>query len=133
MSFPVKRLLSCCGFDRDKLDGVWRAPNRQRRQGSGFKVANAWAGQSWHNCGIAWEIGVFRDAVHVSNNDAPHRAVRAIGRGRRRRMGRSWKSFKGLPHHQLGKASAGVSAPRSRFEAVTAMRDRNARCNAANG
>lgn len=184
-----QRLLSCCGFYTDRLDGVW-GPNtnaadqsffarsaaiaaaegtfdarsegniatlhcdaqeaarrslrairaalaadtdvriisgtrtyaqqdalfRQGRFGNpGPRVTKARGGQSWHNFGLAWDIGLFRDGKYLADG-APYVPLGGPGKVADVAWGGDWTSFKDVPHYQFGTAGKTISAARARFE-----------------
>ena len=63
-------------------------------------VTKAKGGQSNHNFGIAWDIGIFRNGQYLDKPDLYERAARA-GLVDSLEWGGDWKSFKDLPHFQL--------------------------------
>ncbi|MEO7178597.1 MAG: M15 family metallopeptidase [Allosphingosinicella sp.] len=89
---------------------------RQGRFGNpGPVVTNARAGQSWHNFGLAWDIGLFAGGSYVKA-DRPYRDAAPRGKVRDVEWGGDWTSFKDFPHYQYGTAGKGVSAARVEFE-----------------
>lgn len=78
-------------------------------------VTKARAGQSWHNFGLAWDIGIFDNGAYVTR-EQPYKAAGAHAKAPELEWGGDWKSFKDYPHYQLKQAS-GVSAARAFFEA----------------
>ena len=81
----------------------------------GPKVTNARGGESWHNFGLAWDIGLFRNGVYLTDGTpyvpfGPHGTVAGV------EWGGNWTSFKDVPHYQFGTAGQAVSAARARFE-----------------
>ena len=72
----------------------------QGRTKSGPKVTNAPAGYSWHNFGVAWDIGLFKDGLYL--DDSPlYNACAEIGRSQGLDCGAFWKSITDEPHFQL--------------------------------
>ena len=70
------------------------------RTNPGPRVTNARAGYSWHNFGIAWDIGLFRGREYLE--DSPlYRECGAIGCSLGLEWGGDWKSFPDEPHFQL--------------------------------
>jgi peptidoglycan LD-endopeptidase CwlK len=65
-------------------------------------ITNARGGQSNHNFGIAWDIGVFANGTYVEN-DLPYRSFAAIALPLMKTIewGGNWISFKDYPHYQL--------------------------------
>lgn len=89
---------------------------RQGRSLPGKIVTNAKAGQSWHNFGMAWDIGLFDNGRYVTavgpyNSAAPHSILPGI------EWGGNWKNFKDPPHYQVTEDHPTVSAMRMHFEA----------------
>lgn len=95
---------------------------RQGRFGNpGPIVTNARGGQSNHNFGIAWDIGLFRadgsyltgsTTAEVHEYEAVFDAVSALPL----EWGGKWKSFRDIPHYQHPTGMT-VSAVRELFEA----------------
>lgn len=79
------------------------------------RVSNARGGQSWHNFGLAWDIGLFRSGVYLTDG-APYRPLGAHGKVPGVAWGGDWTSFQDLPHYQFGTAGQTISAARARFE-----------------
>lgn len=71
------------------------------------RVTKARGGQSNHNFGIAWDIGIFVNGVYYtgrnSKEDRAYKDVAAIAKKAVPRLewGGDWSSFKDLPHYQL--------------------------------
>ena len=83
----------------------------------GPRVTNARGGQSWHNFGLAWDIGIFKNGAYVADDDRPYKAVASAGKVDGVEWGGDWTSFKDVPHYQFGTQGRGVSAARTVFEA----------------
>lgn len=81
----------------------------------GTKVTNAKGGQSNHNFGIAFDIGVFEEGKYLVESPL-YNTVGEIGKGLGLEWGGDWKTIKDRPHFQL-KTGLGVSEVRRRFEA----------------
>jgi peptidoglycan LD-endopeptidase CwlK len=81
-------------------------------------VTNARGGQSNHNFGIAWDIGVFEIGNYVEN-DLPYKSFAAIVLPLMNTIewGGNWISFKDYPHYQLKPVSESESVIRGLFEA----------------
>src|SRR5262245_32671208 len=62
-------------------------------------VTNARGGQSNHNFGIAWDIGIFEGGTYLIDELAYDNAAKSCPRGIKRAG--SWKSFRDRPHYQL--------------------------------
>lgn len=99
---------------------------RQGRWGHpGPRVTNARGGESWHNFGVAWDIGLF-EAGRYLTDAAPYRAAHAAIAGHLAsppagfpllEWGGAWRSFPDPPHWQLA-LGAPIAAYRARFERV---------------
>jgi peptidoglycan L-alanyl-D-glutamate endopeptidase CwlK len=89
---------------------------RQGRFGnSGMRVTNAKAGQSWHNFGRAWDIGIFKNGKYLT--DGPEYAQAAtFGKIPGVQWGGDWRTFKDKPHYQVVGDFATLAAVRSDFE-----------------
>lgn len=70
------------------------------RTAPGPKVTNARAGQSNHNFGIAFDIGVFEGASYKGESPK-YKAVGVIGTELGLDWGGNWKSIVDEPHYQL--------------------------------
>jgi peptidoglycan L-alanyl-D-glutamate endopeptidase CwlK len=81
-------------------------------------ITNAKGGQSNHNFGVAWDIGLFNNDGSYNTNDNDYKAfarlilsdITAID------WGGNWTSFKDYPHYQLKSAGDNVTAIRQLFE-----------------
>ena len=80
-------------------------------------ITNARGGQSNHNFGIAWDIGVFNGGQYVGN-DAPYKSFAAIVLPLMNTIewGGNWISFKDYPHYQLKPVSESETVIREKFE-----------------
>jgi peptidoglycan LD-endopeptidase CwlK len=109
------------GIDARIISGTRSYPEqtalyRQGRFGnSGRVVTNAKAGQSWHNFGLAWDIGIFKDGAYLGESSDYSRAG-PIGKTAGAEWGGDWHSFKDKPHYQVPFGATTVSAARERFE-----------------
>ena len=72
----------------------------QGRTAPGKIITNARGGQSNHNFGIAFDIGVF-DGRRYLDHSPLYKAVGAIGLGLGLEWGGNWTSFVDEPHFQL--------------------------------
>lgn len=89
---------------------------RQGRFGNaGPRVTNARAGQSWHNFGLAWDIGIFRGGDYLQSGSEYDRAG-PLGKVDGVEWGGDWTSFVDKPHFQTPFGAAGISEARSIFE-----------------
>ena len=74
---------------------------RQGRFGNkGPRVTNARGGQSNHNYGIAWDIGLFENGKYLTDSPLYKKAAE-LGRADGLEWGGDWTSFKDQPHYQL--------------------------------
>jgi peptidoglycan L-alanyl-D-glutamate endopeptidase CwlK len=64
------------------------------------KVTNARGGQSNHNFGIAFDIGIFKGTSYLTN-DGPYRAAHNVVNVPGTSWGGNWKSIQDTPHYQL--------------------------------
>lgn len=70
------------------------------RTKSGPIVTNARGGYSWHNFGIAWDIGIF-DGIRYLEESPLYAKAGAIGKSLGLEWGGDWKSIQDEPHFQL--------------------------------
>lgn len=110
------------GFDVRILSGTRSyaeqdALYRQGRNGNkGPRVTNARGGQSLHNFGIAWDVGVFREGRYISDGaDLAYTRIAAL-RPSRVEWGGDWQSLKDMPHYQVA-TGLELAEVRRRFEA----------------
>jgi peptidoglycan L-alanyl-D-glutamate endopeptidase CwlK len=82
---------------------------------SGPVVTNARGGYSWHNFGLAWDIGLFKGGTYLTDG-APYAAASPVAKVPGLEWGGDWKNFKDVPHYQLATGGGTVSAARSGFE-----------------
>ena len=89
---------------------------RQGRFGNpGPIVTNAKAGQSWHNFGRAWDIGIFRAGKYLT--DGPEYGEAATkGKIGGVEWGGDWITFKDKPHYQVIGEFGSLDAVRNYFE-----------------
>lgn len=78
------------------------------------KVTNARGGQSNHNFGIAWDIGVFENGKYMTTS-APYRQAAEAGLFDGLEWGGHWISFKDFPHYQLP-TGLSITQLRAKFE-----------------
>jgi peptidoglycan L-alanyl-D-glutamate endopeptidase CwlK len=99
---------------------TYAAQNALYRQGRfgnpGPIVTKAKGGQSWHNFGLAWDLGLF-DGGRYLTASAPYAAAAAIAKIPGLEWGGDWTSFKDMPHYQVAAGGGAVSAARAAFEA----------------
>jgi peptidoglycan L-alanyl-D-glutamate endopeptidase CwlK len=72
----------------------------QGRTTSGSIVTNARGGYSWHNFGIAWDIGIFVDSKYLDESPLYAKAG-AIGKSLGLEWGGDWTTIQDEPHFQL--------------------------------
>jgi peptidoglycan L-alanyl-D-glutamate endopeptidase CwlK len=90
---------------------------RQGRFGNpGPRVTNAQAGQSWHNFGLAWDIGLFEGGRYLTGA-ASYLEVADLGKIEDVEWGGDWRSFQDPPHYQFGTKDRSVADARRAFEA----------------
>lgn len=82
-------------------------------------VTKAKGGESNHNFGIAWDIGIFQNGRYLTGSTHDEeQAYRNVGKAvvsRAVEWGGSWRTFPDLPHYQL-KTSLSLAEIRRRFE-----------------
>lgn len=83
----------------------------QGRTKDGPKVTNAKGGESNHNFGIAFDIGVFEGSKYLENSPK-YMAVGAMGMELGLEWGGNWSSFEDQPHFQLRPQWAGEMSER---------------------
>ena len=85
------------------------------------KVTNARGGQSWHNFGLAWDAGIFKEGVYYTGKNtvenAAYVSLAALIKAAIPEIewGGDWVSFKDAPHYQL-KTGKTISQTRALFE-----------------
>jgi peptidoglycan L-alanyl-D-glutamate endopeptidase CwlK len=88
---------------------------RQGRFGDkGRRVTQARGGQSNHNFGLAWDIGIFRNGSYLGESPF-YRQAAEIGMVPELEWGGQWKTFTDLPHYQL-RTGRPIAIARQRFE-----------------
>lgn len=89
---------------------------RQGRFGNKGKiVTNAKAGYSYHNFGLAWDVGLFRNATyHTNEKDYQHLAASILATQPKLEWGGNWKSIKDYPHYQI--KAGNIKTIREKFE-----------------
>jgi peptidoglycan LD-endopeptidase CwlK len=63
-------------------------------------VTRARGGQSNHNFGVAWDIGIFQNGAYVPESDL-YKEIGAIGKANGLDWGGDWQSFPDEPHFQV--------------------------------
>ena len=79
------------------------------------RVTKARGGQSMHNFGIAWDIGIFRGKEYLGDHALYAKGGKLYNQVPGITWGGTWKSFVDEPHYQLEKYSSS-SAARNAFE-----------------
>ena len=81
-------------------------------------VTNAKGGQSNHNFGIAWDIGLYDSAGNYITNENPYisMATMLLGALGSLEWGGNWHSFKDYPHYQLKAVTEDVAVIKDLFE-----------------
>jgi peptidoglycan L-alanyl-D-glutamate endopeptidase CwlK len=78
-------------------------------------VTRARGGQSNHNFGVAWDIGIFENGAYIPESEL-YKEVGAIGKANGLDWGGDWQSFPDEPHYQVIPETELVEV-RSAFEA----------------
>ncbi|WP_395391173.1 M15 family metallopeptidase [Novosphingobium sp. BL-8A] len=113
--------LRAAGFDARVISGTrdYAEQNALYKKGRfgdpGPIVTKARGGQSWHNFGLAWDIGLFRGGQYLTD-DSEYKVAGHVGRIDGIEWGGDWHSFKDFPHYQLDSAGRSVSAACMFFE-----------------
>ncbi|MEQ1761601.1 MAG: M15 family metallopeptidase [Pyrinomonadaceae bacterium] len=84
----------------------------QGRTKPGNVVTNARGGQSNHNFGIAWDLGIFDAKGNYLGNSPLYSEIASVGAELGLDCGAYWKSFKDLPHYgvKTGLSTSGLRA-----------------------
>ncbi len=112
--------LLAAGLDARIISGTrtYAEQNTLFRQGrfgnKGPRVTNARGGQSNHNFGIAWDIGLFENGKYLTDSPLYKKAAE-LGRTDGLEWGGDWTSFKDQPHYQLA-TGLSMTDVRQRFE-----------------
>jgi len=97
--------------EQDHLYGIGRNGN------PGHVVTNARGGQSNHNFGIAWDIGVFENGNYLPESPLYDQAAKTgLDALPQLEWGGDWHSITDRPHFQLA-TGLSISEVRQRFEA----------------
>jgi len=82
------------------------------------KVTNARAGQSYHNFGLAWDIGLFTSGNKYLTIDILYKELAAnlLSSLPNIEWGGHWKTFKDYPHYQLKTQHTNIATIKTRFE-----------------
>ena len=82
------------------------------------KVTNAKGGQSNHNFGIAWDIGLFENGKYITaEKKYTQLAPLILNALPETEWGGNWRAFKDLPHYQLKAVTESTAALQKLFEA----------------
>jgi peptidoglycan LD-endopeptidase CwlK len=92
----------------------------QGRRLPGPIVTKAKGGQSNHNFGIAWDIGIFADGKTYLPESPLYKRAGQLAKQLNIEWGGTWKKFRDEPHFQL-KTGLTDLALRSRFEKGTTL------------
>jgi len=79
------------------------------------KITNARGGQSNHNFGIAWDVGIFENGNYLQESPL-YDTIASIGVVPGIEWGGDWKTFKDRPHYQMA-VPLSIEAIRTKFEA----------------
>ena len=117
------KAIRATGLDARIISGTRTYPEQralylQGRFGNpGPIVTRANAGQSWHNFGLAWDIGIFVGGNYL--DDGPkYRTAGGAGKVGGVTWGGDWAGgFKDLPHYELIPAGQSVADARAVYEA----------------
>lgn len=81
------------------------------------KVTNAKGGQSNHNFGIAWDIGLFEGGKYITTDIKYKKlALMVTSLGPQLEWGGNWKTFPDYPHYQHKAVADSVAIIRKAFE-----------------
>jgi peptidoglycan LD-endopeptidase CwlK len=117
----IRRRLAGDGMDARIISGTrtYAEQNALYRQGRGGnpgnRVTNARGGQSWHNFGLAWDIGIFDGGAYVTKG-GPYAQVSSAGKVAGVEWGGDWPGFPDPPHYQKVPPGQKISAARTVFE-----------------
>jgi peptidoglycan L-alanyl-D-glutamate endopeptidase CwlK len=92
----------------------------QGRSLPGAIVTHARGGQSNHNFGLAWDIGLFGNDGSYLAESPLYNDVPAVGLSPELEWGGNWKTFTDRPHYQLA-TNKDVAQVRTDFEAGVAL------------
>jgi peptidoglycan L-alanyl-D-glutamate endopeptidase CwlK len=92
--------------------------NQGRNGNTQPKVTNAKGGQSNHNFGLAWDIGLFENGKYITD-DKKYTPLAKLAKPQLAELewGGDWISFPDIPHYQHVAISGKVSDIRALFEA----------------
>lgn len=110
------------GFNARIISGTrsYHAQNALFRRGRygnpGARVTNARGGRSFHNFGVAWDIGLFADDGRYLTDGEPYQRAAEAGLVEGLQWGGHFRRFVDRPHYQL-QLGLDVDEVRMRFEA----------------
>ncbi|MDF5710599.1 MAG: M15 family metallopeptidase [Nostoc sp. S4] len=81
----------------------------------GSKVTNAKGGQSNHNFGIAWDIGIFDSQGNYQGESPQYDKAAEVGLFAGLEWGGNWQSFQDKPHYQMV-TNLAIQQVKERFE-----------------
>lgn len=97
--------------EQDMLYRKGRFGNKER------KVTNARGGQSNHNFGIAWDIGLFENGKYITvESKYKQLSAMVLPQLNELEWGGAWVNFPDVPHYQHKAVSNSVAQVRSLFE-----------------
>jgi peptidoglycan LD-endopeptidase CwlK len=114
------KLVTAANIDARIISGVRSYAEQDKlfakgRTEPGNKVTNAKGGQSNHNFGIAWDIGIFDSAGRYLSDSPLYDQAAQVGKIPELEWGGDWQSFKDKPHYQIV-THLSVKDIRERFE-----------------
>lgn len=94
----------------------------QGRTKPGRIVTNARPGSSWHNYGLAIDLGIFRNGVYLDEKnprlaDKVYAELGALAKSMGIEWAGYWTSFKETPHFQFRPGIPSIAAAKARLEA----------------
>lgn len=122
LAAAARRHVSCRILSGTRTYAAQNALYAQGRATAGPIVTNARGGQSFHNFGIAWDVGIFVDGAYVTGRtpaetrrytDLAHAMLADVDG---LDWGGNWVSFPDMPHYQLAMRDQTVSTVREKFE-----------------
>ncbi|SDW45793.1 peptidoglycan L-alanyl-D-glutamate endopeptidase CwlK [Hydrobacter penzbergensis] len=86
-------------------------------------VTNAKGGQSNHNFGLAWDIGLFEESGLYIEDDTKYQEIAELTLPHLSEIewGGEWRRFKDYPHYQYRTSTDEIAAIRQRFEAGSVL------------
>jgi peptidoglycan L-alanyl-D-glutamate endopeptidase CwlK len=98
--------------------------SKGRNSNPGPIVTHARGGESNHNFGIAWDVGIFDGGRYLTGATAAeekaYRDLAPVAMSSALEWGGEWKSFTDLPHYQM-KTGLTLAQVQQRFEAGSAI------------